>query len=123
MKSGLSAVAPQGAGSGGTVNTTRPPDSCRSAGHTRGAVSTVNVDPAQPAAYASARPGVASQSSSRPGHSTNVEQSTRPPSRVSTLGPAASTATTWSLIQVHPSGITLAAGRSSDAIVASPAPT
>lgn len=65
----------------------------------------------------------ASQSSSRPGHSTNVEQSIRPPSRVSTLGPAASTATTWSLIQVHPSGITLAAGRSSDATVASPAPT
>jgi hypothetical protein len=52
-----------------------------------------------------------------------VEQSIRPPSRVSTLGPSTSTATTWSLIQLQPSGMTFAAGRSSEAIVASPAPT
>ena len=50
MSSGLRAVAPQGAGSGGMVKTTRPSDSSRSAGHTRGAVPTTNVDPHQPAA-------------------------------------------------------------------------
>jgi hypothetical protein len=52
-----------------------------------------------------------------------VEQPIRWPVRVSTLGPAASTVTTWSLIHVHPLGTTFAASLFSDDMVASPAPT
>ena len=123
MNSGFSAVAPHGAGSGGTVNSTRPPVRSASAGHTFGAVSTTNVDPAQPSSYAAARPGVASQSSSSPVQSTRESQETCIPPAVVTLGPSGSTATARSLIQVQPSGITEAAGRSSVSIVASPPPT
>ena len=82
-----------------------------------------NVDPAQPASCASRNPGVASQSSSRPGQTTSVVHPTSRPLASRTLGPAGSTATTWSSIQVAPSGITLAADRSSDDMVASPEPT
>ncbi len=123
MKSGLRAVAPHGAGSGGIVKSTLPAVSARSVGHTRGAVPTSNVDPAHPAAEASSKPGVASQSSSRPGHTTNREQPICRPCSVVTLGPSGSTATTRSSIQVHPSGTTEAAGRSRSSIDASPAPT
>ncbi|MDO3394253.1 hypothetical protein QWJ41_00815 [Nocardioides sp. SOB44] len=123
MKSGLRAVAPQGAGSGGTVKTTRPVRRWRSAGQTTGAVSTTKVDPAQPCSCASCNPGVAAQSSSRPGQTTSVVQPTSRPLASRTLGPAGSTPTTWSSIQVAPSGITFAAGRSRDDMLASPEPT
>ena len=123
MKSGLSAVAPHGAGSGGTVKTTRPDCSPRSAGHTRAAVSSSKVDAAHPASYASRRPGVASQSSSRPGHTTSVRQVKRRPDRVSTDIAEGSTETTSSRSVVQPSGTTRSAGRERDDIVASPPPT
>jgi hypothetical protein len=67
------------------------------------------------------QPGCGFPVLSSPGQTTNVEQPIRWPVRVSTLGPAASTVTTWSLIHVHPLGTTFAASLSSDDMVASPA--
>jgi len=81
------------------------------------------VEPAHPPTYASRSPGVASQSSSIPGHRPMLCQCSVRPSRVVTVELAGSTATTLSRIQVQPFGITAAIGRSSDAIEASPAPT
>ena len=123
MNSGLSAVAPHGAGSGGTVKTTRPARSPRSVGQTLAAVSSSKVDAAQPEAYASRRPGVASQSSSSPGHTTSVVQVKRRPDRVRTDRSPGSTETTSSRRVVQPAGTTLSAGRERDDMVASPPPT
>lgn len=50
MSSGFSAVGAQDAGSGGTVNTTDPPRSDDSLGHTCGALPGTYVEAAHPSA-------------------------------------------------------------------------
>ncbi len=123
MNSGLSAVGPQGAGSGGTVKTTVPARRPRSRGHTCGVLPETYVEAAHPSWYADCMPGVASQSSTSPGQSTRVEQCSVRPPRVRTVMAAGSTASTLSRTHVHPSGTTSRIGRSRSAIVACPPPT
>ena len=123
MNSGLSAVAPHGAGSGGTVKTTRPARSPRSVGQTlRGGV-VVEGRRGPAGVVRLRRPGVASQSSSRPGHTTSVVQVKRRPDRVGRTVAAGSTETTSSRSVVQPAGTTRSAGRERDDMVASPPPT
>ena len=123
MNSGLSAVGPQDAGSGGTVKTTEPVRSDLSLGHTCGAAPGTYVEAAHPSAYADCSPGVAAQSSTRPGQRTRVEQCSVRPPRVRTVMAAGSTPSALSRIHAHPSGMTSRMGRSRSAIAACPAPT